>query len=457
MKYLALLLNKAHLLISKGSVRSVRAKKNILASFLFKGGTILIGFFLVPLSLDYLDVTRYGIWLTLNSIIGWFSFFDIGLGHGLRNKFATAKANQNHHLVQIYVSTTYALVTIIVSILMILFFAGFPWIKWHKLLNASPEMEHELSILAVYLFSFFGIKFLLKLITTILTADQKPAANTLINFLSQLLALLSILILVNTTPGSILYLGISLTSAPLVVLLVSSIVLFRTRYKQYLPRFKFVDFSYSRDLLGLGIQFFIIQIAAVILFTTDNMIITQILGPAEVTAYNIAHKYFHILLMVFVIIMSPFWTAFTDAYTLNDFNWIRRVISKLLRVWVVFVLVALIMLMISNIFYEFWVGEEVIVPFALSSAMAFFMVAQTLNTIFVHFINGTGKLRLQILTAIFTIIFNIPLSILFAKYFHLGSAGVILATTVSTCLSIVLRYIQYSKIINQTASGIWNK
>jgi hypothetical protein len=32
--------------------------------------------------------TRYEIWLTLSSIVGWFSFFDVGLGHGLRNKFA---------------------------------------------------------------------------------------------------------------------------------------------------------------------------------------------------------------------------------------------------------------------------------------------------------------------------------------------------------------------------------
>ena len=36
--------------------------------------------------------------LTLSSIIGWFAFFDIGFGNGLRNKFAEAIAKGDHQL-----------------------------------------------------------------------------------------------------------------------------------------------------------------------------------------------------------------------------------------------------------------------------------------------------------------------------------------------------------------------
>ncbi|GAH31869.1 unnamed protein product, partial [marine sediment metagenome] len=78
--------------LSTGHPRSIRAKKNIFASFGLKGISILISFLLVPLVLNYIDITKYGIWLTLSSIIGWFGFFDIGLGNGLRNKFAEAIA-----------------------------------------------------------------------------------------------------------------------------------------------------------------------------------------------------------------------------------------------------------------------------------------------------------------------------------------------------------------------------
>ena len=56
-----------------------------------------IGLVLVPLTINYLNPTKYGIWITLSSVIGWFSFFDIGLGNGLRNRFAEAIANNDHN------------------------------------------------------------------------------------------------------------------------------------------------------------------------------------------------------------------------------------------------------------------------------------------------------------------------------------------------------------------------
>jgi O-antigen/teichoic acid export membrane protein len=64
-------------LITKGDGRSVKVKKNILGLFLIKGGSIAISLILVPLTIHYINPSRYGIWLTLSSIIVWFSFFLI--------------------------------------------------------------------------------------------------------------------------------------------------------------------------------------------------------------------------------------------------------------------------------------------------------------------------------------------------------------------------------------------
>jgi len=101
-------------LVTKGHERSVKAKKNILASFVIKGLGIAISLVLVPLTINYINPSRYGIWLTLSSIVGWFSFFDIGFGNGLRNKLAEAKAKGEEELAKIYVSTTYAILSIII-------------------------------------------------------------------------------------------------------------------------------------------------------------------------------------------------------------------------------------------------------------------------------------------------------------------------------------------------------
>jgi O-antigen/teichoic acid export membrane protein len=99
------LTKKVRSLITEGDQRSVKAKKNILASFLVKGFNIAVGFLLVPLTIDYIDKSLYGIWLTLSSIVTWFRFFDVGLGNGLKNKFAEALAKGDRHLARVYVST----------------------------------------------------------------------------------------------------------------------------------------------------------------------------------------------------------------------------------------------------------------------------------------------------------------------------------------------------------------
>ena len=73
---------------NQGDNRTVKAKRNILQMLFLKGGTILVGLLLVPLTLNYVDAERYGIWLTLSSMVAWMSFFDIGINNGLKNRLA---------------------------------------------------------------------------------------------------------------------------------------------------------------------------------------------------------------------------------------------------------------------------------------------------------------------------------------------------------------------------------
>src|SRR6476646_9497261 len=109
-------------LINRGHDRSVNIKKNIIGLFVIRGCSIAISFILVPLTIRYVNPTQYGIWLTLSSIVAWFSFFDIGFGNGLRNKFAEAIAKGDTELAKIYISTTYAILSIVISCILILFF-----------------------------------------------------------------------------------------------------------------------------------------------------------------------------------------------------------------------------------------------------------------------------------------------------------------------------------------------
>lgn len=441
--------------INKGHIRSVKAKKNILTSFLIRVGSIGVSLLLVPLTIHYINATQYGIWLTLSSIIGWLGFFDIGFGNGLRNKFTEALAKGQYKLARIYVSTTYAILAIIISVVLILFLCINPFLNWAKILNAPSNMVAELSLLALVVFIFFCLQFVFQLLTTIITANQQPAKASLINFLGSLAALTIIFILTKTTGGNLLYLGISLSLSPVLILIVSSIWCFTHEYKRFAPSFKFVRFRFAHGLMSLGLKFFIIQIAFVILYQTDNIVIAQLFGPKEVTPYNIAYKYFGIIPMIFSIVLTPFWSAFTEAYIKKDIDWINSSIKKLIKIWTVFTIGALVMLIGSDIIFKLWVGSLVKVPFLLSATIAFYVIINAWCMIFSMFLNGVGKLKLQLYSALFGALINIPLSIFLGK--QIGISGVVLATCVIAVFSAIWSPVQYYKIINNTAKGIWNR
>lgn len=450
-------INRIISFLNKGHQRSVKAKKHILLSFFFKGGNILIGFILVPITLHYLDALQYGIWLTLTSVLGYFQLFDIGLGNGMRNRFAEAKAQGDEELARTYVSTTYAAMGLIMAGLSLLFLVVHPFIPWQAVFKSPASMNAEMGNVVLAVILLFFLRFFLRLINKVLMADQRPSFLIIFNFIANSFSLFGIFILTRTTEGSLFLVSLVYSIAPVVVFLVATLYFFSKDYRHYRPSWSYVKFEHFDKLIGLGSKFFIIQVASIILFMTDNMIITQLFGPEEVTPYNVAHKYFNIIPVLFGIITTPLWSAITEAHAKGDQAWIRNTIRKSIRLWTATVGLVIIMLLVSSTFYRVWLQTDtIVVPFMLSAVMALYVLMFSFNSIFVMFINGVGKLRLQILTGLFGIVANIPLSYLFGKVWGMGLAGVILATSVSILLSLILRPIQYVKIMNGTAKGIWN-
>ena len=440
---------------TQGNQRTIKAKKNIVALSFVKGFSIILSLFIVPITINYVNPTRYGIWITLSSIIGWFGFFDIGLGNGLRNKFAEAVAKGNHELARVYVSTTYAILSIIITVVLIIFFCINPFLDWSKLLNAPSDMAEELRMLALIVFVFFCLQFVLKLITTIITANQQPAKASVFDLIGSLISVSVIYILTKTTEGNLIYLGTVFSFTPVLVLAASSIWFFNRKYRKYAPSISYIKFRHSRDLMNLGVKFFIIQVAVLLLYQTSNIIIAQLFGPEQVTPFNISYKYFSVVTMAFGIIMMPFWSAFTEAWTTKDLGWIKNTVKKLIRIWLLICVATLIMLIFSNSIFRLWIGDEIKVPFKISAVMAVYVVINAWCGIFSNFLNGVGKIKLQLYFGILAALLNIPFAILLGK--QLGIHGVILATCILAVGSAIWSPIQYLKIINNKAKGIWDK
>jgi O-antigen/teichoic acid export membrane protein len=442
---------------SKGHQRSVKAKKNILFLFLAKGVSVMTSFVLVPLTIDYLTPVNYGIWLTLYSIISWFGLLDIGLGNGLRNKVAEAISAGDHQTARVYLSTSYALLGIIMTSACLLFTAVNQFLDWPALLNISTVQAHELKKIMLVIFGFFCMQLVVKLISSVLLADQRTAMAGIINTISSLVSLAVVFVLTKTTEGSLLYLALAIGSINVLVPLAVSFWFYRGPYKKYTPALSHVNMKYGKKLMDVGLMFFLFQSTALIVVATDNIIISRLFGPEEVTPYNIALKYFTPLTIVFGLFSNPLWSAYTEAYNQDDMGWIKRTTRKMMRLWLLLAAAAIPMVLLSGIAYQLWIGDKVQIPFGLTALMAVYMLVSSWNQIFGNFINGVGKLRLAFFLTIFTALVNIPLCIMLADYAGWGLAGIIAASSLSLLPDLIFLPIQYRKIVNRTARGIWNK
>ena len=449
--------DKVNAYFTKGNERSVAVKKNIAASLVLKCVSILVSLQVVPLTIGYVNPTKYGIWLTLSSIIAWLSYFDLGFAHGFRNRFAEAKANGDMRLAREYVSTTYAVLFLLFSVILLITLVVNNYLDWSRILNIDPVYKDELSVVFGLLACFFCLNMIASVFTTMLTADQKPALASLIQTGGQVLAFLCIYILTKVTTGSLSALVFVFSGIPCFLLLFVSFIMFHVkRYKPVMPALRNIRFSLTKNILGLGFQFFIILISMLFIYQFINIIIARVEGPEAVTQYNIAYKYFGTLNMIGGIILNPFWTAFTDAYVKKDYKWMSDMQKNLERMWLYCILpLGFLMLAFSSFVYTLWIGDAVHVDFELSCIVFLFALSQTFVGIYVSLINGTGKVRIQMLIYLIFSVVAVPIINISCKRF--GIIGAVSFPTMVCFCQIIFGRIQLKKIVKGSEHGVWAK
>ena len=439
----------------KGDTRSVKAKKNIIVSGFIKGADMLVYLLLVPLTLGYLNAYEYGIWLTLNSLLTWIDSFDIGLGNGLRNKLAEAIANDDKKQGRIYVSTTLYMLIFIIAIVFAILAVIIKSINWYGLLNVDAGVVPNLEDIILVSVAFFCLNFVFKFIGSVYMALQQPAVNYLIVFLGHLLSLIAIYALTLFTTGNLLLVAIVYSASPLLIYIAAYPITFMKIYPYLSPSYTLFRKDYLKELMGLSVLFFLLQIMGVVIFSMSNIIISKMFGPDQVTPYNIVYRYFSLLPIFFNLLLAPLWSATTDAYTKGDYDWIKRSRVKLNWILALFGLVLLLMVVCSDFVYKIWIGNEIDIDFLLSLSMGVYMFVLLWSMSYSYFLNGIGRLYVQTINTFVACVLFCPLCYFLCK--GMGVIGVVICMSIVNLSGAVLNTIQLHKVLSRTDKGIWGK
>ncbi len=436
--------------------RSSRLQKNILVSFIAKGWSAIIVLLMVPVTLKCLGEYNNGVWLTISSVMLWIDNLDIGLGNGLRNKLAIYLAHGETQRARSLIASTFAMLTYIIIPTLLILLVLILTSDTYQLFNVAPAKTANLDQVLMVTVTLVCTTFIFKLIGNFYMGLQLPAVSNVLIAMGQTLALIGTYLVYISGSHSLLHIALVNTTCPLLVYLIAYPYTFYYKYPHLRPAFSLVDLKEAKAVISMGIRFFIIQISGVILFMTSNLLISKLFSPAMVTPYQITYRYFSILLVAFTVICMPFWNATTDAYERGDIQWIHDATRKLRLMTIGIFLSMIVMIMVSNLVYDIWIGQDTTIDIRMSIAVAIYIFILIYSMRYSYFINGIGKLRLQLIFSASAAILFIPLAYLVVRFTN-DIIWFIAVMCLVNIPGLIVNKIQFNKLINGHAKGIWNR
>src|SRR5258708_2195300 len=80
---------------NEGQQRYQRIIHSTITATAARGVHLIVSFISVPLAVGYLGRDRYGVWVTISSLLAFLAFTDLGLGSSLLNRLSDAYGRQD--------------------------------------------------------------------------------------------------------------------------------------------------------------------------------------------------------------------------------------------------------------------------------------------------------------------------------------------------------------------------
>ena len=421
---------------------------NILSNFIFKGLGVGLSFISIPIMLKYLDKDNYGLWILILSITNWIYTFDIGIGNGLKNRLAESLSKKNENEAKKYIATSYFFVTIISMIFLLISWIFLENIILTKLLNITYLSNDELNKIIFINIGFVCINFVFSLCNNIFLGSQKSYLSSVNNVLSQILSFIFLLLLFKIKENSIILLSFSYGLGISISHIILTIYYFY-KNKELLFNIKDIILIKAKNIFGVGLKIFLVQIAGLVIFSTDNFIITKYTGIENVAVYNVVNKLFGIPTLILTLITTPIWPAVTKAFYEGNQQWIKDTLKKLEKLFLLLALIVVMLILVAKPFIKIWTLNEIEASFSLIIVCGIATLLTCFSNIYSTLIFAIDIKWYLIILFIFQAIINIVVSLISIIYFDLGVVGVVLGTCFSMLTNIFVLPKSLKKMIEK--------
>jgi O-antigen/teichoic acid export membrane protein len=404
------------------------------AARILSSGLALIS---LPLAVRYLGAERYGVWATVTTTAVWVNLLDLGIANTLTNHISRAFALDDKRSAARYFTNALLLTGGIAGTAAILCAILLPQINWIRLFNVSSRVsavEVDHTVVAASLVMLLGLP--CNLVGKLLAGYQELHRNNYAICAGAVASLggLALGIVLRVSMPALFVMSVGcLTFATL-----GNLLFVVGWQKPWLrPRLSLVDHSVVRELLDSGSSFFMIQVAAVVVFSSDNLIVSHYLGASQVTPYSVTWRVVGLAAILQSLIFPALWPAYAEAYARSDFLWIRRTFAATMKGTIALNTICVVMLVLfGRSLIRLWAGPAAVPTNALLLAMGIWAVINGFMSVESCLLAALNRTREQAALSVIAAALNIALSVWLVH--HIGSLGVIGGTILSYLLVLVV-------------------
>lgn len=432
--------------------------QNVVGTFFFKGGTVLLHMMSIPLYLQYFSNNEVlGIWFTIINVLNWLLTFDLGIGNGLRNNLTNALSKNETYRVKELISSSYILLGGVSVIVAVCFFGLSGFINWNYFFNIKDTLLPDDILERCVNITMAGIilSFFLRLVIAINYALQKSALNNLIGFISAILTY-GYLLIINPSDSTITNfqnLSIFQAVAINVPLLIASVFAFsHESLRGALPSFKCYNNASAKVVLSLGLTFLFIQLLYMVITVTNEWFISKYYNPRFCVDYQIYYKLFAFVGMVFMLTLTPIWSAITKAYAEKRYQWIIKLRRLLYLAVLAVALLQILFIPFMPAILKFWLGEQAFdIDYSIVWIFVSFSVIYIWNAVQSVIVSGIGQLRLQVWGYSFAAVFKVVVIVTLSQYFNWS------LVMAATCIGLIPYSLAQPILINKHFAKLTNQ
>lgn len=429
-------IRNSHGFAGTSSARYRRIVEAALTAILSKGTALLVSLFSVPITVRYLGAERFGLWTTISTTITLLVVLDIGIANTLTNLISEAYAQDSKELAAHYSATAFWMMVFVACVLGLTGWAIWPFIDWGSILDLHSEslrLEASRAIAAAYGLFLLGLP--TGLAAKLLGGYQEVRTANLFAAGGSVLSLLMIILVVHVH-GDLAALTAGYSGAVVAAGLLCLLWIWGYHKPWLAPRIGMVTMAGAKRLMRTGSQFFIIQMAGLVAFNSDNLVITHYLSPAAVTPYSVTWRLVGYAAALQTLITPALWPAYAEAYARGDVAWVRKTYWRVMfATLVVTGVFCVLFILFGRVIIKHWAGSIAVPPQSLIWMMCIWILISTFMNNEACLLAAANEMKLQAWASVAAAAVNLALTIYLVQ--TIGLIGVIIGTILSYVLVLV--------------------